>query len=302
MHVVADDGHRPCAFIRRPAGRLRIYAALSCAVFLAAPAWAAEDARKTKIGKITERITLGYKVTEIGFSILSADFNIELSRSRYKAVSLIKTEGIAGLILQSRWDIVSEGRISPRGVTPTRYRSDISTNRGRGAVSVTRKNGKYLISAVPKIRADRKPLLAKKLRPNLPDPLSAMIATSLFNSAKPCTGRQRVFDGRQVFDLSYRFDAKVAIKVGSQYSGPAFKCRVKHTPIAGQPADELKKEARSPSPYHDLWLAKVNLPKNGPAILVPVRINLNSGWGSTVVRLTKSSIGGRSLARVSAAR
>ncbi|MHA1545422.1 MAG: DUF3108 domain-containing protein [Alphaproteobacteria bacterium] len=270
---------------------------------LGVPAADAAERSSTKlIGKITKKINLRYKVTEIGFSVLSADFNIELSRSRYKAVSLIKTEGIAGLILQSRWDIVSEGRITSKGISPVRYRSDISTNRGRGAVSVTRKGGKYLISAVPKIRADRKPLLARKLRPNLPDPLSAMISTSLFSGAKPCKGRQRVFDGRQVFDLSYRFVSVVTIKVGSQYSGPAYKCRVKHTPIAGQPREELSKEAKSPSPYHDIWLAKVDLTKNGPTILVPVRINLNSGWGSTIVRLTRSSIGGKPLALASAAR
>ena len=303
MTSVVDVGREGGAPVRGFFGPLRFLSAIGCAALLAAtPAAAGGHGGKKLIGTITKNVELGYTVFGIGFAVLSADFRIQLSRSRYKVVSRIKTEGIAGLILQSRWDVVSEGRITPSGLTPIRYRSDISTNQGRGAVSVTRKGGKYLISAVPKVRADRRPLLAKKLRPNFPDPLSALISVSMYNTRPPCTGRQRVFDGRQIFDLSFKFEAAVTIKEGAQYSGPAYRCRVKHTPIAGQSSAELSQEARSPSPYHVLWLAEVDLTENGPKILIPVRISLNSGWGSTTVRLTRSSIGGKPLAVASATR
>ncbi|MFV2034666.1 MAG: hypothetical protein ACC631_06095, partial [Halocynthiibacter sp.] len=128
MTSAVDAGRTGIALVRGSLARLRLLPAIGCAVLLAAtPAAAGGHGSKKMIGKITKNVELGYTVFGIGFAVLSADFNIQLSRSRYKVVSRIKTEGIAGLILQSRWDIVSEGRLSPNGMTPIRYRSDIST-------------------------------------------------------------------------------------------------------------------------------------------------------------------------------
>lgn len=245
------------------------------------------------LARLDKKIELDYAVSGIGFSLLSARFDIELKRRSYKATSVIKTEGIAGLIMQSRWDSVSEGRITRSGLTPKRFRTDVSTRNGRGAVNVKWDKSSYLISAIPAIKDDRKALLNDKLSPGLADPLSALVTTSIFSAAKPCTGRSRVFDGRRIFDISFKFDKAVKLKSSSGYSGLAYRCQVKHTPVAGQSKKELAEEKRSPSPYHQVWLAPVNLGGAGPKVLIPVKIDLKSGWTSTTIELAKSSIGGR---------
>ncbi|MFV2092421.1 MAG: DUF3108 domain-containing protein [Hyphomicrobiales bacterium] len=245
------------------------------------------------LSRLDQKIELDYNVLGLGFSLLSAKFDIALNRRKYKARSIIKTEGIAGIVLQSRWDSVSEGRITRSGLRPARFRTDVSTSRGGGAGDVTWKKGSYLISAVPTIKPDRRAGLNAKLAPNLPDPLSAVVTTAIFSAKNPCTGKARVFDGRRIFDLSFKYDSQVTIEGNKAYSGPAFKCQVKYTPVAGQPAAELKAEKQSPSPYHSVWLAPVSLGSKGPNVLIPIRIDIKAGWAVTTIELTRSSIGGR---------
>lgn len=275
--------------------RLARHLALAGAAMLTATAANAQTIKLSAadLSRLDQKIELDYNVLGIGFSLLSAKFDISLNRRKYKATSVIKTEGIAGLIMRSRWDSVSEGRITRAGLRPARFRTDVSTSRGRGAVRVTWEKNSYLISAIPKIKSDRRAGLNAKLAPNLPDPLSALVTTAIFSAKKPCTGKARVFDGRRIFDLAFKFDSKVTIEGNRTYSGPAYKCLVKHTPVAGQPAAELKAEKRSPSPFHKVWLAPVKLGDKGLRALIPIRIDLQTGWTTTTIALTRSSIGGR---------
>jgi len=269
--------------------------ALAGAALLAASSATAQTIKlsSAELSRLDQKIELDYNVLGMGFSLLSAKFDIALNRRKYKAKSVIKTEGIAGIVLQSRWDSVSEGRITRTGLRPSRFRTDVSTSRGRGAVNVTWEKDSYLISAMPKIKADRRAGLNAKLSPNLPDPLTAVVTTAIFGAKNPCTGKARVFDGRRIFDLSFKFDGQVTIKGNSSYSGPAYKCRVKYTPVAGQPDAELRAEKQKPSPYHSVWLAPVQLGNKGLKVLIPVRIDIQSGWTVTTVALTRSSIGGQ---------
>ena len=242
---------------------------------------------------LKQTIDLGYTVSGVGLSLLSADFNISLNGSRYKAISLIKTEGIAGLINASRWDTVSEGRITTSGIKPASYRADIATRRGRGAVTVQWQGDQFKISALPGNKPERMRAVQKNLKTDMPDPLSALIATALFDARRPCRGSRQVFDGRTINQLTFKFERPVIMKGGQHYQGPAYRCQVKQTPIAGQPADVLAEEKRTPSPYHPVWLAPVKLGKGAPTVLIPVKITLSTDWGSTTVHLTRSTINGK---------
>jgi hypothetical protein len=259
------------------------------------PALAAEARAAVSGLDKPHEIDLGYSVTGAGFSLLTADINIKLDRRRYQAVTVVKTDGIAGLMMESRWDSVAEGDITPTGLSPSRYRIDVATRQGRGAVQVKYDGDKHTITAIPKNKPERMADLERNLTSAMPDPLSAIITAALFSANRPCTGSQRAFDGRRIHDLEFKFDRSVIMKGGGYYEGPALRCQVKHTPIAGQPPDELEEERRSPSPYHALWLAPVILAKGAPTVLIPVKIEVAGGWGTTVVNLVRSSVDGRAI-------
>ena len=242
-----------------------------------------------------QKIELSYTVTGIGLPILSADFAIDLARDSYQATSVIKTEGIAGLMMQSRWDTRAEGRVNAQGLQPSRFRADVTTARGRGAVSVAWEGEDYRVTAVPENRPDRVAAVRQNLSGGLPDPLTAMISTALSSVNAPCQGTQRVFDGRRIFDLAFSFERPVILKGGPFYNGYAYRCSVRHRPIAGQPPEEIERERRTPSPSHSLWLAPVRLGSSRASVLIPVRIDLASDWGTTSVFLSKSAIDGRNI-------
>ncbi len=269
---------------------------LAASILVAGPAGAEglplNKATRTALG---QEIALSYTVTGIGLPILSAAFKISLASDRYTATSVVKTEGIAGLMLQSRWDTRTEGAVTAAGLRPASFRADIATSRGRGAVAIAWDGGRYKIRAVPENKPERTAALKKHLESNLPDPLTAMIATALATTGKPCKGSQRVFDGRRIVELSYQFDKPVLLKGGPHYNGFAYRCSLKLTPIAGHPPEEIAKEERSPSPAHPLWVAPVRLGKSSATVQIPVRIDLATDWGRTTVFLTESAINGRAL-------
>jgi hypothetical protein len=243
-----------------------------------------------------QKIELTYTVTGIGLPILSADFKIDLARDHYEATSVIRTEGIAGLLMQSRWDTKTEGAVTSAGLRPANFRADVSTARGRGAVTVNWSGEDYRISAIPENRPERLAALREKLVGGLPDPLTAMITNALTQVDQPCRGTQRVFDGRRIFDLAFSFDQAVEIKGAPHYNGYAYRCSVRHVPVAGQPPEEIAREESSPSASHSIWLAPVRLGASGVRVLIPVRIDLAAaGWGRTSVFLTESSIDGESI-------
>jgi len=286
----------------RPASARPIGARLgACALglYLAACGLAtADEARLTAATRaaLGQKIELTYTVTGIGLPILSAEFTIDLARDRYEATSVIKTEGIAGLLMQSRWDTRAEGAVTPAGLRPARFRADVATSRGRGAVTVAWSGGDYRISAIPENRPERVAALRGKLEGGLPDPLTAIITTALTSVDRPCRGTQRVFDGRRIFDLGFSFDQAVEIRGAPHYNGYAYRCSLRHVPVAGQPPEEIAREQASPSPSHAMWLAPVRLGASGASVLIPVRIDLAADWGRTTVFLTASSIDGQPIA------
>lgn len=244
---------------------------------------------------LNQTISLSYSVTGIGLSVLSAEFAIKFARDHYQATSVVKTEGIAGLLMASRWDTRAEGAITATGLRPATYRSDVSTSRGRGAVEVAWEENAFRVSALPSNKPDRIAKLREALTIDIPDPLTGVITTALFSASKPCTGSQRVFDGRRIYDLTFRLDGGLETVSGPNYKGPAYRCSVKHTPVAGQPADELADERRRPSPHHPMWLAPIELGSSGLTVLIPVKIHLSTDWATTVVDLTASTIDGEPL-------
>jgi len=275
--------------------RLSAPAAALAGALLAAHPVAAEgpplsSATRAALG---QEIALTYSVTGIGLPILSAEFSISLARDRYRATSVVRTEGIAGLMMQSRWDTRTEGSVTASGLRPAKFRADIATSRGRGAVSVTWDGGRQKISAVPENRPERTAELDRYLAPDLPDPLTAMITAALASAGTPCTGVQRAFDGRRIFDLAFSFDRPVIVKGAPHFNGYAYRCAVKYMPVAGHTPDELDQERRAPSAGHPMWLTPVSLGASAATVLIPVRIDLATGWGTTTVFLTRATMDGR---------
>jgi len=106
----------------------------------------------------------------------------------------------------------------------------------------------------------------------MPDPLTALLKQGVLAGAKPCGGTERVFNGAEVYDLTFAFDKpdSFSAKDGGVYRGPAVKCLVTYRPVAGVSADKLQRQQADP-PKFNIWLAPVATHDMG-TIYVPVAV------------------------------
>lgn len=246
------------------------------------------------IRSMKKTINLDYHIYGGGFSIVSAKFTISLNKGSYKAASLIQPSGIGHLIAQGRFDSLVTGRITSRGLRPKSYTSD-----GDGPADHYRvrmkwnQAARHRVSASPGLPEYRVRAVKARLRAGMPDPLSSLLQTTMFEAKQPCRRRHRIFDGHTIWDLKYRYIKLDRLgKEGSgYYSGPAYKCRVKYKPIAGQSSRVLQLESQNPLPYVPVWFAPVQV--DNTTLLVPVKIIFPTKWANGVVRLTGARIDGQ---------
>jgi hypothetical protein len=94
-----------------------------------------------------------------------------------------------------------------------------------------------------------------------------------------CAGTWPVWDGRRRFDIAVADagEAQLEASDAAIYAGPALRCRVTFTPIAGfrRPVDEIE-----PRPAL-VWLG----PVAGSTLPVPVRAEAETEWGTLTVDL-----------------
>ncbi|PLX43378.1 MAG: hypothetical protein C0605_04170 [Hyphomicrobiales bacterium] len=249
-----------------------------------------------KIRRLNRRVEFQYQVFGGGFSVVNANFNIRFSKGSYQATSIIEPRGIGLILAAGRFDSLVSGHITNRGIRPRSYISNGTGQDTPYRVTMKWNNARQLrVSARPGLAADRLRDVKSKLRAGMPDPLSALLAGTIYDTRRPCRGKRRIFDGHMIWDLRYRFIKLDHFgKTGSnRYSGPAYKCMVKYAPVAGYSKKTMQMERSSPLPYLPVWFAPVNV--GNAAMLLPIKVIFPTKWIDAVVHLTRARINGRTV-------
>lgn len=248
----------------------------------------------SKIRSLNKRIQLQYQVFGGGFSVVTANFNINFSKGGYRATSLIEPRGIGLILAAGRFDSLVTGRITGSGIRPKSYISNGTGQKTPYRVTMKWNSARQLrVSARPGLPADRLTDVKSKLRAGMPDPLSALLGGTVYDNRRPCRGSKRVFDGHMIWDLRYRFirTEHFSSKGSQRYSGPAYKCLVKYAPVAGYSKKTMQLERSNPLPYLPVWFAPLQV--GDAALLVPIKIVFPTKWVDAEVHLTRARINGR---------
>ena len=134
------------------------------------------------------------------------------------------------------------------------------------------------------------------------DPLSAVMALSRaapggrVSGVNPCNRRLALFDGKQRFDLDFRFKKMAPLsEIGSKSPHVAFVCRVKYIPIAGFRMNEDMRQMQQATGI-EVWivpLADANLfipyyvvvPLSaGTATLTVAKVEIDTARGKVALR------------------
>lgn len=255
------------------------FAACTLLTPLALPAHAAD-----------EKIHMKYDIYASGLKVYRINLNMALNKKGYATNVTVRAKGFFKLFADSSVDMAARGHITPTGVMPRTFNmvSDSKKKNRRVAIIWDGKENPT-IKRNYTLNKQRDQAINKLLTPGIANPLTFIARNASQPAAKACSGTERVFTGKAVYEYSFqrkgikRFDSK-------KYKGPTLFCTLTMRPIAGLSAAKMKEAKANPSKPYLVWYAPV-AGKNGTH-LIPIYAKGELKGKSFEMRFKKGEIGG----------
>jgi hypothetical protein len=237
-------------------------------------------------GAAAEPLRLRYELWAGGLGVLGFDFALEESQDAYRVDSEFHTSGFSDFLFRFAMHASAEGGIAGKGVLPRRYASRSQSRRGRFTSDLDfLSDGEITATVTPLEEEPRTPIPARSLPGSL-DPLSATLSIARgLSQGGTCAGRLPIYDGKRRYDLVFedKGPEELAPSTWSAFAGTARACTVRQIRLGGfllRPREDITPEAT-------IWMASL-IPGT---LAVPVRIELDSGWGSLLIHVVEATFG-----------
>ncbi|MEO0963391.1 MAG: DUF3108 domain-containing protein [Pseudomonadota bacterium] len=253
-------------------------------------------------GNTIEPITLVYEFYAAGLHLATVETNAKLSSETYEISTKGQSSGIADSLIRARFESSAIGALTSNGPTPKSFRNFSDTRFGVRELEMTRAtDGTFDVTAEPELEPHQAAALRSGLADGTVDPLTASLYSALRPANTTCTEKVRVFDGRRVFALAYSRKGTETLSPVDEsfFAGSAIKCNLRYLPLAGQTREWKLEQAKNPTPPIELWMAEFNRPNDKSDVVIPVRMQLQSDWGTAVAHLTSVTMGGKVLNQAS---
>lgn len=227
-------------------------------------------------------VTIEYVMFVGGAQIGTMSLAADVAPERYQLETQINTEEVAGATEEATLTLFAAGAQEQKTIKPQIFTSDYVTAAGQSSqLQITfNETGPASVLALPP--PQKKPgTLSDFHKKGALDPVSALLALTLSDTATPCGQTVPVFDGWRRFDISVNYEGETDIEADEGYSGPAHKCEGRLTPVAGYTARAMTELKEDPQKV-EIWLA----PMESTGFLVPVRIIAPTPYGGAVIRST----------------
>jgi hypothetical protein len=218
-----------------------------------------------------DSVNADFDVSLGGARIMKASYAATIDGTQYTASFNAKTVGMSKLFSKIKLNLAAQGKVVDGAIRPQSYsyfrkKNDKTKERGlafTGAGALKTDGAGYeadIVAAVSK---------------GVIDPLSMVLKLS--RSAKPCSGKHRAFDGRDVFDIS----------LSGGGGGGNVVCKITYKPVAG---GDVAEGDTAPQRY-EITLAPVGAGQG----YVPVRITGTSKGAPFEANATSVSVNGTPL-------
>jgi hypothetical protein len=246
----------------------------SCATVLIAAGAALALPATAQAGSVLD---IAYTVDVAGATVLNAQYRTEINANGFESALFGKTSGVSDMFAGYKMNLSATGRVTGGKFLPGIYAND-RKKKGKKAKStdITWSSAGEVAVAYKDEPMPLPPAVAAALRKNSSDPLTAILKMANSQQDKPCSGKYRVYDGKDVFDLSLAFQKNFTL--ASTGNGDGLECRLTWTPVAGVAVDRGETDAES----YALSLVPVKL-SSGKLMHVPMQIvGKNKGMTVTV--------------------
>ena len=227
---------------------------MAAAALLPQDAWAADVAA-------TFNVDVGPMTTTV------VRFELDTSSETVHARARIKSNGISRMFSEYSVRAEAEARDSGEAVDPVRFHLVREKDDSRREVTLAW-NEAGDISYQPRIK---KPELRQKvdaaLGKDVADPLTVILRMGASGN-DPCPSVHQVFDGRDVFELSFTDKGRGVLADQAAYRGEVQHCEVRWTPIAGRAM-----EKKLPGDVYDVSFAPVGKLASGRTMWLPVSMS-----------------------------
>jgi hypothetical protein len=214
-----------------------------------------------------------YEVNVKGVTVLDVKYSAAMSAAGFRSQASVKTRGVAAFLSDYLMEIETSGALVEGRAGPQHFTSRREKNNKIREIELTWSDGILATSGFksnkdPDIQAE----IDKALTPNVADLLTAIMRIGLPQGAGPCQSIERIFDGREVFELHFKLKGKVSIDEGSAavYYGPAYECLMTYVPVAGRYAKKFRSRNDEP-PSYKVWFAPVGREESGRPVFVPIQ-------------------------------
>lgn len=230
-------------------------------------------------------IELGYVVEVAGTTMMKAAYRTEINGGSFESSLFGKTEGVTSMFSGYKMNLSASGRVAGNSFLPAAYEND-RKKKGKKAKSTGltwQPDGSVTVGTAQGVKPPPA-AVASAIGASTSDPLTAILKMANNQSKKPCSGKFRVYDGKDVFDLSLSFSKTIALGNAS-----GLDCKLTWTPVAGVAVDKGETDVES----YGLVLAPVRV---GDDIMhLPVRITGSTKGLSIVVSSSVIKVDGQAV-------
>jgi len=224
-----------------------------------------------------------YRAEILGVVLMGrASFQGAAANGRYSSTATLRTAGFAAIFDQTNITASSSGVYGPNWVSWSGYNLSHAYAQKFRRISLRRSGRDVRATITPRYGDMGNPPVTDDIRQGSYDPVSALFVLGrLVGQARACTGNVRVFDGRGLYRLTLTPRATGSYR-GGGYNGPAVRCTMRYTPIAGF---NMSAAERARIPVASAWYVQ----PAQPGFAMPLEISVPTPVGTARVQVSSYS-------------
>lgn len=194
-------------------------------------------------------------------------FDLTTTEDSVRSRARIKSNGISRAFSEYSVEAEAEARTGKDGVQPVSFKLVRESDDRRKETALSWNEGGELTFTPPIKKPEMREKVSRALSKDVADPMTVILRLGAAG-ANPCPSVHHVFDGRDVFELSFADKGRGKLDSEASYHGEVQHCEVRWTPLAGRAM-----EKKLPGDVYQVAFAPVGKLASGAAVWLPVAMS-----------------------------